>query len=516
MATTSNIKHFIILMMENRSFDHLFGYRSGVEGLKGSEANLLDPTKPASSANPSFKVNGAAPYAVLAGQGPGHSLNATNMQLAGTKAGPTVQAPATNNGFVASYRNEMVFADKIQQPTTAQLEVVMQSFSPAQLPSLNALADAFLVCDHWHAEVPGPTQPNRLYMHAATSFGYAHNVWTQVFPGASIYGHLQDAGFTWATYEFDTNEIREFSQISPQSANFKKFAPSFQADVQANTLAAYSFIVPRFLNQGNTLANSQHAPEDARYGDNLIADVYETLASNPALFSQSALIITYDEHGGFYDHVIPPASGIPNPDGIDSPPPSDKASFAPPFAFDRLGLRVPAVLVSPWIKAGTVDSTRYQHTSVLSTVKQMLGLPSFLTKRDASAASFESHFQELKTPRTDFPTKLPRATPPAITVSPDDPAHPSNHPLDTIQKEQLLRAYWITQASHPNGPSIDDLPQTQGEASKFIQDRYARHFGPPGKPGTLPPLPKKAKTGKTPPPKAPAKAKARTGRAGRK
>jgi len=114
MANSSNIKHFIVLMMENRSFDHLFGYRSGVEGLKGAESNLLDPTKPASSTNPSFRVNSAAPYAVLAGQGPGHSLNATNMQLSGSKAGPTAQAPATNSGFVGSYRNEMVFADKIQ------------------------------------------------------------------------------------------------------------------------------------------------------------------------------------------------------------------------------------------------------------------------------------------------------------------------------------------------------------------------------------------------------------------
>jgi phospholipase C len=490
------IDHVVVLMLENRSFDHLFGFRPGVEGLHGTESNLSDPSKPPSSSNPAYPVDSAAPFAVLVGQGPGHSINATNIQLSGTKAGPTAAQPATNKGFVASYLNELSFGDKVAHPTPDQVHVVMQSFSKTALPSLNALADQFLLFDHWHAEVPGPTQPNRLYMHAATSFGYAHNVWTQVFKGPTIYNLLQSAGFTWASYEFDTNEVREFSQISSQSANFKKFADSFLTDVQAGTLPSYSFIVPRFLNQGNSLANSQHAPQDARSGDNFIADVYEALVKNPAVWMKTALIVIYDEHGGFYDHVVPPASGIPNPDGICSPPPGDAASFAPPFAFDRLGLRVPAVLASPWVKAGSVDSTRYQHTSVLATLKKLFGLPEFLTKRDASANTFEGHFQDLSAPRADCPLQLPRATLPPITVAPDNPAHPANHPLDPVQKEQLLRAYWLTRESHPHGPSIDSLPETQGAASQFIQDRYAKHFGPPGKPGKLPPLPRQANAGR--------------------
>jgi phospholipase C len=492
-GSTRTIDHVVVLMLENRSFDHLFGFRPRVEGLQGTESNLADPSKPASPSNPSYAVDNAAPFAVLVGQGPGHSINATNIQLSGTKAGPTAAQPATNKGFVASYLNELTFGDKVAHPTPDQVRVVMQSFSPSALPSINALADQFLLLDHWHAEVPGPTQPNRLYMHAATSFGYAHNVWTQVFKGPTIYNLLQNAGFTWATYEFDSNEVREFSQVNSQSANFKKFADSFLADVKAGTLPNYSFIVPRFLNQGNFLANSQHAPQDARNGDNFVADVYEALVQNPAVWTKTALIVTYDEHGGFYDHVIPPASAIPNPDGLNSPPPGDTASFAPPFAFDRLGLRVPAVIASPWVKAGSVDSARYQHTSVLATLKKLFGLAKFLTKRDASANTLEAHFQELSAPRTDYPLKLPRATLPAITAALDDPAHPANHPLDPIQKEQLLRAYWLTRAAHPGGPSIDALPETQGAASKFIQDRYAKQFGPPGKPGKLPPLPGRAK-----------------------
>lgn len=104
--------------------------------------------------------------------------------------------------------------------------------------------------------------------------------------------------------------------------------------------------MPRFFSKDQP-ANSQHAPQDARYGDNLIADVYDTLRSNADVWMKSALIVTYDEHGGFYDHVVPPSNGIPSPDGINSPPPGDSASWVPKFGFDRLGMRVPAVIASP-------------------------------------------------------------------------------------------------------------------------------------------------------------------------
>ncbi|MDQ3813757.1 MAG: alkaline phosphatase family protein, partial [Armatimonadota bacterium] len=470
--------HVVVLMMENRAFDHIFGYRAGVNGLKGDEFNLLDPTQPESDKNPAYSVSNGAPYAVLAGQGPGHSFEVANVQLCNSKAGPTPANPATNNGFVSNYHTELVYADHIKNATPEIIRVVMESFAPNRLPSINALADAFCLCDNWYSEVPGPTQPNRLYMHAATSFGYAHNVWTKVFDGPTIYNRFQDAGYTWATYSFDDNEVLEFSQVNQQKANFKLYENAFAADVQAGNLANYSFIMPQYNNATNAMANSQHAPQDARYGDNFIADVYETLRSNEAVWNKSVLIVTYDEHGGFYDHVVPPAQGIPNPDGINSPPPGDTASYAlPVFDFGRLGFRVPAIIASPWIKAGQVDSTRYQHTSVLATVKKMFGLEDFLTKRDASANTFEQLFQELESPRTDTPAKLPRAPLPQITVSADHPAHPANQPLDSTQRDVMMRAYSLTQSSHPEGPPLDALPRTQGEAFDFIRKRYAKHFG---------------------------------------
>jgi len=467
-----DIEHFVVLMMENRSFDHIFGYRPGVNGLKGNESNLLNPTSPESDTNPAFVVSNAAPYAITTGTGPGHSIDQTNIQLFNTKTPAKGQKP-TNSGFVEAYSDEMV-VDKITHPTNDELSVVMESFVGSRLPSLSALADNFCLCDNWYAEVPGPTQPNRLYMHAATSAGYAHNVWSQQFDLVTIYEQVQNAGKTWSTYEFDSNEVREFTRINKQTQFFKPFA-AFKGDVDGGTLPNYCFIVPRFNNAADGMANSEHPPEDIRYGDNLIADVYETLRSNNDVWTKSVLILTYDEHGGFYDHVAPPTAV--NPDGINSPAPGDKASYAPQFKFDRLGLRVPAVIVSPWVGKGVVDSTQLQHTSILVTVREIFGIPKPLTKRDAAASSFASLFSQA-TPRTDAPLTVPRAPLPQITAAADDARHPLNQSLDDTQREILLGVHQLTLASDPTGPPADEVPITQGQAAKFIRARFEKHFGP--------------------------------------
>ncbi|MFP3558228.1 alkaline phosphatase family protein [Paraburkholderia sp. SIMBA_049] len=478
------IDHVVVLMLENRSFDHIFGFREGVNGLKGNEFNLSDPSEPQSDANPAFQVDSNAPFAVLAGNGPGHSVNATNYQLVNDKAGPSAGLPPSNNGFVRNYRDELRH-DHVSHPDPNTLRVVMQFFSPNSLPSINALADAFCVCDNWFSEVPGPTQPNRFYMHAATSTGFALNNWKRVLDVRTIYNALEDAGFSWATYAFDSNEVLEFSLVSGKTQNFKLFDDAFKGDVAAGTLPNYSFVIPRFFNSKDAaaptggLANSQHAPQDARYGDNLVADVYEALRGNPDVWAKSALIVTYDEHGGFYDHVAPPSQDVPNPDGLTSPGEGDPP-FAPTFAFDRLGIRVPAVIASPWVKAQRIDSTPYQHTSVLATLNRMFGLGGFLTARDASANSFEALFDEVAELRDDTPVMLPRAALPQITVAEDDPRHPANQPLDPDQRDMLMRIYHLTQASQPATMTAAVLPITQGDAHDFIRAAYKRHFGVAG------------------------------------
>jgi phospholipase C len=475
MARTRRIEHVVVLMLENRSFDHMLGYHAGVNGLTGKEFNLLDPTKAVSSANPAYFVSNGAAFAIPVGEGPGHSFNDANSQEFNNIKGPAPGFPARNQGFVKNYRQELVLADRVKSPTVAEIQAVMDSFAPGRLPSIEALASAFCVCDNWFSEVPGPTQPNRLYMHAATSSGYVMNDWSQIFSARTIYNNLQDAGFTWAVYSSDVNEVLEFSQVNTQKTCFKDYTQSFASDVSSGALPNYAYIVPRFYNTTAAPADSQHPPHDARFGDNLIANVYDALRSNAELWQNTALIVIYDEHGGFYDHVIPPSSNVPNPDGINSPPPgATGSSSAPSFAFDRLGPRVPAIIASPWIQAGRIDSTQCQHTSVLATLKALFGLPSFLTKRDASANSFDGLFSELSSPRTDTPEALPRATVPTTTVAANDPSHPANHPMDATQAEILVGVHQMLRTAHPEVRSGADLRMTQGDASSFILSAYER------------------------------------------
>jgi phospholipase C len=469
MATLpqDKIAHLVVLMMENRSFDHIFGFRAGVEGLKGDESNLLDPTKPESTSNPVFHVGTGAPYAITVGQGPGHSVNDTTTQLYG---GKTAVGKVLNNGFAKSYHTELTVADKVRDPSVADIGVVMQSFEAARLPAINALADEFVLCDHWYSEVPGPTQPNRLYLHAATSDGHALNAWSLHFDLKTIYQQVQDAGLSWATYEHDTNEVRWFTPLQPYQQNFKSI-DQFAADCKAGTLANYNFIVPRMLASKTQPDNDQHAPNDMRWGEVLIADVYKALRANDSVWKQSALILLYDEHGGFYDHVAPPKAV--NPDGKNSPTAGDP-SYAPSFAFDRLGLRVPALVVSPWVPKGQVCSKPLQHTSVMQTARKLFGISGSLTRRDAAAAAFDDLFS-LSAPRSDAPADLPR--PPLPQLPPSTSAdHPANQALDPIQKGVVLGVHHNTQSSHPNGLPAELTPITQGKASDFVKQRTARHF----------------------------------------
>jgi phospholipase C len=476
MDTTGRIEHVVVLMLENRSFDHLFGFRPGVEGLKGTEFNLLDPSKPESSTNRAFHVTGGANYATESGQGPGHSIAAANDQICNNKNGPSAAFPARNNGFVKNYVLEL-HNDKVGSPTDDEIAAVMEAFQPNRLPAINALADAFCVCDHWFSEVPGPTQPNRLFMHSATSAGYVHNDWKHIFNQRTIYNNLEDAGKTWATYDFDLNEVRNFSQVNKRTANFKRFDPTFAADAKAGKLPNYSFILPRF-NNGAQPANDQHAPNDVRYGDQFIADVYAALVQNADAWKKTVLIITYDEHGGYYDHVVPPSQNVPNPDGINSPLPHDP-KWVTPFNFDRLGFRVPAVIASPWVQKGVVDSTQYQHTSVLATLKKLFGLNGFLTKRDESARSFDHLFTALQNPREDYPKELPRVALPPLP-SRDDPLHPANQPLDAMQREWIHGLHLMAARSQGAAGALGTAPTSQGNAADFINTLYQTQAGGSG------------------------------------
>ena len=478
----ARINHFIVLMLENRSFDHLFGFFAASAGekienilaLDSPPVNLLNPDESESASNPMFEVSQPAPFAVHDKEGPSHSFNSVNVQLTNDPGGPSDTVSIENNGFARSYADNL--KHRLRVVDHGHVEEVMQCFAPDQLPALNQLAQEFCLCDHWHCEVPGPTMPNRMFVHAATSEGYVHNDFKRPFTSKTVYELFEEKGLTWAAYFYDLHDLLQFHNLAPTKDHFRRF-DTWAGDVAAGRLPNYTFLFPRFMNarsaDGGTLfANSQHAPEDARFGDHLIADVYDALAANPDLFEQSALVITYDEHGGFYDHVHP--GPAPNPDGQNSPNPDDRATFKIPFfAFDRIGLRVPAVIVSPWIAKGTLEHHVLQHTSIIKTVSEMFGLNGPLNRRDERAQSFADLFEKADQPRSaeDMPQKLNRAPleDTVESVVAGVPVHPADEPLDELTRD------WSAGMLSLLGGGLEAVeapaPTTQGEAAAAIEER---------------------------------------------
>ncbi|MGC8469797.1 MAG: alkaline phosphatase family protein, partial [Acetobacteraceae bacterium] len=280
----------------------------------------------------------------------------------------------TMAGFVTNYA---------RQPgvTAANAGAVMHYFTPGQVPVLSGLADAFAVSDRWHAAAPCQTWPNRFFVHTATANGYVNNS-PPHFPYTmpTLYGLLDAGGRDWRIYFHDVPHSLTLASLWPRIERFARFGATFARDAAAGRLPAYSFIEPRYFSDPilGLLPNDQHPPHNIALGEALIAEVYNALRAGPH-WPRTLLVITYDEHGGCFDHVPPPRAtppGPPYPDG---------------FTFDRFGVRVPAVLVSPWVAPGAllrpVGAVPFDHTSIIRTVREIFDLGPPLTARDAAAPS---------------------------------------------------------------------------------------------------------------------------------
>ena len=402
----SNIQHIVVLMLENRSFDHMLGFlyadqgnKSSTgqpfEGLTGTESNPDANGKPVTV----FKIKATDKNAYfMPGADPGEGYAATNSELFGSVDAPTPPV-ATNQGFVKDFAYTLGWQSKKKGwsilPGTVPASI-MGIFPPEMLPVLSGLARGYAVCDHWYSSAPTETLPNRAFVNAATSQGHMNDN-TKSFTVPSIFGLMSQHGVSWAMYGYDKPPLTSLnfhdttSKSVPES-NFGLFK-DFQAAAAAGTLPSYSFLEPDWGATGN----SQHPNYDVALGEQLIHDVYYALFNGKA-WNQTLLIITYDEHGGCYDHVAPPSGATP-PDA--SPGEYD-------FDFKRFGIRVPAVLVSPLIAPGTVfrvpdGTTPIDHTSILKTAEKRWGLPA-LTARDAAAPDLGGVLT-LDTPRSDDPLK---------------------------------------------------------------------------------------------------------------
>jgi phospholipase C len=393
------VQHIVQLMLENRSFDHMLGFlypdKTGpdgqpFEGLAGTESNNDSTGQPTAV----FQIDATTAGAYfMPGANPGEGYANTNVQLFGTGKPPSPPI-ATMTGFVSSFSSAIPYDQRSGQTVYAGTtdSDIMGVFPPSALPVLSGLARGFAVCDHWYSSVPTETFPNRAFACAATSQGHMNDA-TSSFTVQSIFGLMTAHDVSWKIYGYDAEPLTRADfpdTIDAPEANFGKFA-DFQADAAAGRLAAYSFLEPSWGSTGN----SQHPNYDVALGEALILQVYQAVRNGPG-WASTLLIITYDEHGGCYDHVPPPTGA--------TPPDSTVGEFG--FDFTRFGVRVPAVLVSPLIAAGTIyrvpdGSTPIDHTSVLKTIEQRWGLPA-LTARDAAAPGLGGVLT-LTTPRTDDP-----------------------------------------------------------------------------------------------------------------
>ncbi len=429
----ASVNHVVVLMLENRSFDHMLGFLypgnqtpSGqpFEGLTGTESN------PDSSGQPVtvFQIGPATPNAYLMpGADPGEGYMATNDQLYGTDSAPADGAAASCQGFIKNFDYTIGWESKrkgwsIVTGTTGN--DIMGCFTPEALPVLSALAKGYAVCDQWFSSAPTETLPNRAFACAATSQGHMDDK-THTFTSPTIFGLLDAAGQGWAIYGYHKEPLTKntFTEISSAAASHFGLFTDFQAAAAAGTLPAYTFLEPSWGAAGN----SQHPNYDVALGEQLIHDVYEALRGGPG-WPQTLLVITYDEHGGCFDHVPPPWGA--------APPDSSAGEFG--FGFDRFGVRVPTVLVSPLIAPGTVfrgpaGGTPLDHTSVLKTVQLRWNLPS-LTARDKAAPDFGDVFT-LTTPRTD--DVLAGVTVPVSAAASPSVGIPSH--LELIRDELITR-----------------------------------------------------------------------------
>jgi len=379
--------------MENRSFDHMLGslkaINPAIDGIDGTQSNPDTQGKVA-------KAEPKAKYQSQLDPDPGHDFDEVDFQI--FAGDTTVNRIPTMQGFVRQYFEK-------RQDVKASRQV-MHFFPKEKLPVITTLATEFCVFNRWFSSIPGPTLCNRAFAHYGTSFGH---VGMQIlYPNVqfkSVYERLQAAGKTAKIYLFDLQsasmEIVNLLQHQPQ---FFGTYRQFLDDCASGNLPDYSFIEPNYTDHFSDageaiLASDQHPDHHVLEGERFVASIYNAIKANAALWRSTAMLVTYDEHGGIYDHVAPPNC---TPDGFVAQP-ADTGT-GKPFLFDRLGVRVPAVLVSPWVARNTVDNRDFEHASIPNTVTELFApLHSERSVREKASNTFHD-LLTLAAPRPDADT----------------------------------------------------------------------------------------------------------------
>lgn len=397
------IEHIVVLMLENRSFDNLLGWLydpanpapfnqappPNFEGVSGK--NLSNPTTDGRAIPVGKGANPTAPY-----PDPGESYQDVYAQIYGQKQ--TLYAkdvpldqptPCNMQGFVYNYELK-------NQDNLANAPTIMNCFTPATVPVVSSLAYYYGVCDHWFSSIPSQTLCNRSFIQAGTSSGYVNNDGGDGFlfvnKSPTIYNLLSDAGKSWKVYcggwtitSLVLLTQQQVWQYALQGDHFGGHVSDFITHAaKPGGLPAYSFIEPNYIDSliygpQNDMHPESHPIQlyglsNVERADQLVYKVYEAIRNSPD-WDKILLLIVFDEHGGCYDHVCPPTSKncdfAISPDGVVIPPEQPGGTG---FKFDRLGVRVPAIVVSAYTPPQTIVNTVFDHTSALSTVVNRFGL----------------------------------------------------------------------------------------------------------------------------------------------
>eukprot|EP00756_Hemistasia_phaeocysticola_P034328 Hpha_TRINITY_DN16516_c1_g15::TRINITY_DN16516_c1_g15_i1::g.136821::m.136821/K01114/plc; phospholipase C len=455
----------IVFMLENRSFDHMLGFlkklRGDIDGCLPDTPGCGNPEDPSKPSSPVVPVDDGGLY--VSESDPDHSIHGTTMEVFGKAQSAPWPSNPPMSGFVNQYNRGNV---------TDYGRHIMQCFDPLQVPAISTLAQEFALFDRWFVSVPGPTMVNRAYAMSATSHGLGTNDKDKIilgWPQKTVFERVEEVGKDWRVYFQEVPTALAFRQLrTPKRLEKFKTIERFYKDAKNGDLPAFSWVEPSYFGVSKYVtATDQHPNHPVDAGDRLIKKIYEAVRASPK-WNSTLLLVTYDEHGGWYDHVAPPA--CPNPDGLNS---TDD-----PFDFTRLGIRVPTIAISPWIKKGTLVNkpgtggtaagTEFDATSVIATLKKLYGIQG-LTKRDEWSASFEGILSE-EQPRTDCPTTLPSAPDHEALLAAAGKKLPEPETAALNDLQQMF-AESVGMMS-----GVDDVPSIEKHAAEWMRRKVAKYL----------------------------------------
>lgn len=503
IAGADKYDHIVVLMMENRSFDNMLGYLyqqnelppgeyfNGVAGKNFSNpVTVPDTTYSVDSIHvyPGTVMTDPSPD-------PGEEYPHINTQLFNTIIPDSnkfrhvanmqppfnepfpLPNPATMNGFV----NDYIYYYKLymgRYPTVEEFKIIMACFPPSAIPVMSTLAKSFAVCDNWHCSVPSQTFCNRTFFNSSSSWGYVNNSPQEKWAlnlAPTIYNRMQDANQPWKIY-FDILDVipstllLHFFKLKDYLHNFCTME-GFYNDVKNGNLPKYCFIEPRM----HWFHNDEHPPDEGPHqntnfptpsnvlaGEQLIHNIYTAIRNSDSKtgnnYQNTLFMITYDEHGGCFDHVPPKPTAPPY---IIPPFPHE---YENGFKFEREGIRVPTILISSYIAEKTIVHTPFEHTSVIKTLCEKYGMP-HLTDRDLLNPNTLNSVFNLITPRSreSWPLTYPRQLPVDA-----DKEYYSNESLTGFQRDLMLLAKSLGKVGGSNPVTIADGIEILNTAKKNL------------------------------------------------